>query len=217
MTNGGILHVEIMGRLLGDDGRQLPAAEFIPLVARHELSSAFDQAIVRKVLDQACAIRSPHTLAINLAAQSIASPEFLDWLGKVLKNKLRKPSRLVFEISEHGVLQNEAVASRFAQHVTGLGAGFAIDHFGVHRENLELVRRLNPVYVKLSAVHTPRTVSDMGTRFFVESVVKAATQLDVSVIAQSVEDAPSVDRLKALGLSGYQGYVAGKPAPWPAV
>jgi hypothetical protein len=43
-------------------------------------------------------------------------------------------------------------------------------HFGVHRDSLALVRILTPAYVKLSAVHTPRIVADMGTRFFIESV-----------------------------------------------
>ena len=215
MSDSSILHVEIMGRLLDDDGRQLPAAAFIPLVARHELSSAFDQAVVRKVIEAALPARAPQSLAINLAAQSIADPGFLQWLGNVLENEVPAHVRLVFEVSEHGVLQDEAAAKQFALLVSGLGAGFAIDHFGVHRESLALVRRLNPVYVKLSAVHTPGIASDMGTRFFVESVVTAAMQLDVSAIMQSVEDAASVESLRSLGLAGYQGYVAGKPAPWP--
>jgi len=217
MTDGKILHVEIMGRLLDDDGRQLPAAEFIPLVARHDLSGAFDQAIVHKVIEAARPIKVKQTLAINLAAQSIADTGFQSWLGNVLKNEVPAHVRLVFEVSEHGVLQNEAAAMQFALLVSRLGAGLAIDHFGVHRESLALVRRLNPVYVKLSAVHTPRIATDMGTRFFIESVVLAAKQLDVPVIAQSVEDAASVEILRSLGLAGYQGYVAGKPATWPTV
>ena len=68
--------------------------------------------------------------------------------------------------------------------------------------------------MKLSAVHTPRIVADMGTRFFIESVVRAGRQLDVPVIAQNVEDDLTVANLRALGIDGYQGYIAGRPAPW---
>jgi len=55
---------------------------------------------------------------------------------------------------------------------------------------------------------------DIGTRFFVESVVRAARQLDVPVIAQSVEDESTLAALRALGFGGYQGFAGGRPSPW---
>ncbi len=216
LQDGSLLHTEIMGRLLDTSGKQLAAAEFMPLVARHKLTVDLDQAVVRKVIDvmRDRLSSEPCTIAINLAAQSIADPGFGEWLTGVLGRGQKPGTTIVFELSEHGVLQNEAAARQFARHVRDLGCQFAIDHFGVHRDSLALVRILTPAYVKLSAVHTPRIVADMGTRFFIESVVRAGRQLDVPVIAQNVEDDLTVANLRALGIDGYQGYIAGRPAPW---
>jgi EAL domain-containing protein (putative c-di-GMP-specific phosphodiesterase class I) len=85
----------------------------------------------------------------------------------------------------------------------------------VHRDSLVLVQRLRPAYIKLAAAHTPRMVADAGTRFFAESLVRAARQLDIPAIAQSVEDDITFQSLGALGFAGYQGHLIGRPAPWP--
>ncbi len=122
---------------------------------------------------------------------------------------------LVFELSEHGVVQNEAAAQRFAERITKRGAQFAIDHFGVHKDSLALAQRLHPAYIKLSAVHTGKLGTDPGTRFFIEAVVRAAKQLDVPVIGQRIEDEATVRLLEELGFGGYQGFVAGRPTDWP--
>jgi EAL domain-containing protein (putative c-di-GMP-specific phosphodiesterase class I) len=58
-------------------------------------------------------------------------------------------------------------------------------------------------------------VSDAGARFFAESLIRAAHQLDIPVIAQMVEDDETFQSLGALGFAGYQGNLIGRPAPWP--
>lgn len=209
-----VLHTEIMGRLIDASGRQIPAAEFMPLVTRHELSAQFDRAVVGKVIERASRADAGATIAVNLSARSIADDAFGDWLGGALTRDLARRVRLVFEIGEYGVLQDEAAAQRFAERIAKLGARFAIDHFGVHRDSLALLRRLGPAYVKLSAVYTRKLADDIGTRFFVESVVRAARQLDVPIIAQSVEDEGTLATLRPLGFGGYQGFAGGRPSPW---
>jgi EAL domain-containing protein (putative c-di-GMP-specific phosphodiesterase class I) len=122
----------------------------------------------------------------------------------------------VFELSEHGVVQHEAATFRLADALRRSGSAVAIDHFGMHRDSLALVQRLRPAYLKLSSLHTPALRSDPGMRLFVDSLLRGARQLDVPVIAQAIEDGGALADLSTLGFSGYQGYVAGAPAAWPA-
>lgn len=225
LPGGARMHLELMVRLVDEAGRVISPAEFIPLVTRFKLAQQLDRAVIESVVDglraMAPAGRSASQqpvhppIVINLAAQSVADPAFGAWLETVLRKQVPPGAKLVFEVGEHGVLQDIEAAERFAALVTRSGGGFAIDHFGVHRDSLALMRRMNPAYVKLSSVLTARMVSDPGTRFFVESVTMAARQLDVPVIVLGVEDRPTVEAIATLGVSGYQGYVSGKPAPWP--
>ena len=215
MNDTDVLHREILGRLLDGDGRQIPAAEFMPVVGRLGLSGALDQVVIQKVFAGVRATAAAQMLAVNLAPQSLLDERFLAWSAQSLRQEIPPQLALVFEISERGILQDEAAALRFAKLAAGAGVRIAIDHFGLHRDSLSLVQRLNPAYLKLSAVHTPGVLTDAGKRFFVESIVQAAAQLDVPVFAQGVEDASQIEAYRSLGVRGYQGFVSGVPAPWP--
>ena len=54
-------------------------------------------------------------------------------------------------------------------------------------------------------------VTDSGAHFFAESLVRAARQLDIPVIAQHVEDEAMFQAIAGLGFSGYQGNLGGRP------
>jgi len=112
-------------------------------------------------------------------------------------------------------MHNEAAAAGFARTVIAAGARFAIDNFGIRRDSLALAQRLKPAYIKLAGAHTTSMVSNSGARFYAESLVSAARQLEIPVIAQNVEDEAMFHVIAGLGFSGYQGNLGGRPSPWP--
>jgi EAL domain-containing protein (putative c-di-GMP-specific phosphodiesterase class I) len=112
-------------------------------------------------------------------------------------------------------VQNQEVAAAFARALASTGAGFALDNFGIRRDSLALAQRLRPAYIKLAGAHTTTMVSNSGARFYAESLVSAARQLDIPVIAQNVEDEAVFQAIAGLGFSGYQGNLGGRPSPWP--
>jgi EAL domain-containing protein (putative c-di-GMP-specific phosphodiesterase class I) len=57
-------------------------------------------------------------------------------------------------------------------------------------------------------------VSHSGARFYAESLIAAASQLDIPVIAQNVDDEAVFQAIAGLGFAGYQGDLGGRPAPW---
>jgi EAL domain-containing protein (putative c-di-GMP-specific phosphodiesterase class I) len=77
------------------------------------------------------------------------------------------------------------------------------------------MQHLRPAYVKLAAGHTAAILADAGARFYAESLVHAARQLDIPVIAQNIEDDDAFRAISPVGFAGYQGNMGGRPAPWP--
>lgn len=209
-----LLHTELMARIPGRDGRLIPAADFLLTVARNGWDRRFDERVIAQVCAAVRAGAAPGLVAVNLSPRALASPGFAEWLVAQVDAVRDTGFRFAFELSEHGVVRDEAAAHALSRALTGVGAAFAIDHFGLHRNSLALVARLRPAYLKLAAVHTGRIAGDSGTRFFIESIVRAAGQFDVPVIAQNVESAALLETLRALGVAGYQGHAAGAPAPW---
>jgi len=215
LPGAALLHTELMARIPEGPDKVMAAGRFMAVVAQQRLARQLDEAVLARVQESALRHPGAHAVAVNLSARSLEQPGFVEWLLRWVKAKPPALS-VAFELSEHGVVHNEAAAAALATALAKTGAVFAIDHFGVHRNSLALVPVLKPAYVKLSSLHTPKLATDAGTRFLVDSVVRAARQLDVPVIAQNVESAAQLDELQALGVAGYQGYLTGAPAPWPA-
>jgi diguanylate cyclase (GGDEF)-like protein len=210
LSDGSRLHVEITSRLRDENGELLPAATFLPMAARHGLVPVVDRRMLEAVLGYLD--REPRAaVAVNIAA-STADPAFIAWLSERLRAHPDAARLLCFELSESGVMRDPESALAFGRSVRSVGARFAIDGFGVHRESLQLLKRLLPNYVKLSAAHTQSLSTDASSRFFVEAVARMARTLDIPVIAQAVESAELLPLLGELGIAGYQGYVAGLPA-----
>jgi EAL domain-containing protein (putative c-di-GMP-specific phosphodiesterase class I)/GGDEF domain-containing protein len=210
------LHTEVLARLYDAAGQEMAGARFMPYVVAQGLAEELDKAVIEKVLREARR-GTEERISINVSARSAEMPAFLAWLGQRLARERAFAARLAFELPEHGVLRNEAAAAQFAETVTRAGAAFAIDNFGVHRDCLALLQRLHPAYVKLAGVQVRRIVTDSGARFFAESVVRAARQLDIPAFALHVEDDETFQIIGTLGFAGYQGNLGGGPLPWPGM
>jgi EAL domain-containing protein (putative c-di-GMP-specific phosphodiesterase class I)/GGDEF domain-containing protein len=217
MSDHRVLHTEILSRLRDAAGNEIGAAQFMPIVAANDLTAELDRVVIERVVAQMKARpEREEAISVNLSIRSIEKEAFADWLLKLLESDRGLASRLVFEVAEHGVVKNEAKAAAFARAISRTGAGFAIDDYGVHRDSLAIVPRLKPAYIKLAGSHTARVATDPGTRFFAESLVGAARQLEIPVIAQMVEDDATFQALGAIGFAGYQGNLMSRPVPWPA-
>jgi diguanylate cyclase (GGDEF)-like protein len=208
------LHVEIISRLSDDTGQALPAAQFLPMAVRHGLVSRVDMKVIERLFAHLRAGNTGQTLfSVNVSSHSIAEEAFLSWLGRKLAAAPALASRLTFEMTEAGAMRDPDRALAFAALLRRHRARFALDNFGTHREAIRSLQRFLPDYVKLSSVYTVGLQEDQSKQFFVSSLVRVARSLDIRVISQAVEDASLLPLLSQLGISGYQGFAAARPAP----
>jgi EAL domain-containing protein (putative c-di-GMP-specific phosphodiesterase class I)/GGDEF domain-containing protein len=207
------LHTEIMARLRDAAGREIVAAEFLPAVAAQGLGEQLDRVVIGRVLEAARA--REEAISINVSIRSLEQESFVQWLLALLRRESQLAARITFEVAENAVVQNVAAAAAFARALASAGAGFALDNFGIRRDSLVLVQRLRPAYLKLAGAQTSSMLYNSGARFYAESLIAAARQLDIPVIAQNVEDEALFQAIAGLGFAGYQGNLGGRPSPWP--
>jgi len=207
-------HTEVMVRMLREEGEPLLAAQFLPMAARHGLMGRIDLRVAEKVLAHLAGqgAQAPR-IAMNVSSRTIADAEARARLLALVESQRTFAPRLVFELSEFGALQDAERAQQFSESPRRLGAGFALDNFGMRDESRALVRRLRPSYIKLSQAYTADLSASDDCRFFVEALVRATQPLDIGIYAQAVEDESVLPLLLQLGVSGYQGYAAGRPEP----
>jgi len=205
-------HSEVTVRMLTSDGEPIPAAQFLPMAARHGLIARLDCVVVEKLLDYLSkgAAGTP-VMAINISSHTIADPEATRRILGLLDARKSLAGRLVFEMTEFGAMHEWTLAQRFSEEVRRRGARFALDNFGLLQESLMLVNALRPHYIKLSAGYSRELARNADCRFLVASLVKIARALDIGIFAQAVEDESLVPLLQELEISGYQGYATEVP------
>ena len=209
-----LLQNEVMARILDDGSSPVAAAQFLPMAARHGLMPRLDCQVLDMLIARidAGASLAP-VIAINISAQTVADTASRRRLIESLQGRRDIASRLVFEMTEFGAVQVPELTLSFAADVRRLGAQFALDHFGLHRDSLRQLHSLLPHYIKLAPVYTKELTDNQDSRFIVSSLISIASPLEIGVIAQAVESEPVIQLLDEMGFAGYQGYANGRPAP----
>ena len=205
-------HSEVTVRMLTEQGEPVPAAQFLPMAARHGLLGRLDCVVLEKLLAHLSkGADALPMMALNISARTIADPQAVRLILASLDARKSVAGRLIFEMTEFGAMQEWNAAQRFSGEVRRRGARFALDNFGMLRESLMLVHALRPHYIKLSPGYSRELTGNADCRFLVASIVKIARALDIGIFAQAVEDESLVPLLLELGVSGYQGYAAAVP------
>jgi diguanylate cyclase (GGDEF)-like protein len=206
------IQFEVMGRLRSSTGELISAARFMPMAARHNLTTSIDRKLIETVLAAlAPGQRLAGQVAVNLAVRSLQDAAFLAWFESAMRGAGRLANQIVFEVAEFALVRDLAAVERFAALARVYGAGLAVDNFGLHRQAFEYLLRLKPAYIKLDRGCLHQLREDPQQRFFVSSVVHIAKTLDIEVLALGVEDEATVSELASLGVNGYQGFIAGPP------
>ena len=209
-----LMQSEVVTRILEDGSNPVPAAQFLPMAARHGLMPRLDCRVLEMLIARidAGASLAP-VIAVNISAQTVADAAARRRLIDALQSRRDIAARLVFEMTEFGVIQAPAQSLGFAAEIRRLGAQFAIDHFNLHRDSLRQLHTLLPHYIKLAPVYTNALAENQDSRFIVSSLMRIAQPLEIRIIAQAVESESLILLLGEMGFAGYQGYANGRPVP----
>jgi diguanylate cyclase (GGDEF)-like protein len=209
-----LLQEEVVTRILDGGSNPVPAAQFLPMAARHSLMPRLDQRALQMLIARIDAgAKLAPVIAVNISAQTVADAAARRGLIALLESRRDIAARLVLEMTEFGVIQAPALSLAFAADVRRLGAQFAIDNFNLHSESLKRLRELLPHYIKLAPVYTKELRQNQDSRYIVSSLIRIAQPLEISIIAQAVEAESLILLLEEMGFAGYQGYANGRPAP----
>ncbi|MEH3104152.1 MAG: EAL domain-containing protein [Sphingomonas phyllosphaerae] len=188
--------------------------QFIPLA---ETSGRIDT-IGLWMADQAMAAASrwpDHiTLALNLSAIQFRQPALAHELLALARRHRLAPTRLEFEVTESATLldkrrQPVLTVLRTLQHH---GAAIVMDDFGTGYSSLGNLRdfRFDKLKVDRSFVATMLDHAPSGS--IVRSIAALGASLGIAIVAEGVEEAAQLARLREWGIPQAQGFLIGHPS-----
>lgn len=206
--------IEILLRMLDRDGNIIPPYNFLPSAERYNLMPAIDRWVIEhtfKFLDQKKS--EYHHVAINLSGMSLADENLLDFIkSKIDKYKIR-PGMICFEITETAAISNLSKAVDFINVLKTEGCSFALDDFGSGLSSFTYLKTLPVDYLKIDGSFVKDMETDPIDRAMVSAINAIGHVMDITTIAEFVENDRILAILSAIGVDYAQGYGIHKPEP----
>jgi EAL domain-containing protein (putative c-di-GMP-specific phosphodiesterase class I) len=152
-------------------------------------------------------------VAINLSAESMSRLDVLLHIERELARTGVAPQDLTFELTEGAIMSDVEEGTRFADRLVGLGCAFALDDFGTGYASLTYLRDLPITYVKIDGRFVNGIVGNETDSNMVEAISQMARTLGKTTIAEGIENAPTLDKLRGIGVDLGQGFHIGRPGP----
>ncbi len=154
-------------------------------------------------------------VSINFSADDLRDPELTDVVSQGLALWNVPPGDITVELTETAVMANDAVTLDTLYRLKDMGLKLAMDDFGTGYSSMARMLDLPLDEVKIDMIF----VRHMATRHkhdrIVDSMINMAHRLNLSVVAEGVEDLATYQRLQALGCDVIQGFLIGKAMPLP--
>ena len=150
---------------------------------------------------------------INLSAGMLADPHLPEFLQQGLDIWGAHAGVIGLEITESAVISDIEQSIEMMHALTGRGFELAIDDFGTGYSSLAYLRRFPISELKIDKLFVKHMSSSATDTQLVRTIIDLAHNFKLKVIAEGVEDWPTLDSLAQMGCDQIQGYVYAKPMP----
>jgi diguanylate cyclase (GGDEF)-like protein len=217
LDEGRIGSIEVLLRWRGPDGEMRQPAEFLPL--------AEDTGEIVPIgywgLREAC--RQAHRwsnagllferIAINLSAQQLRDPQFVEQVTAILTECEWPAPRLEFEVTESTLMQDRDATRRVLGALRSQGVSVSVDDFGTGFSNLLYLHRVQVNCLKLDRHFALGMEDDPGLCDLARAMIEMGHALQLRMVAKGVESAFSAQFLAEHRCDEGQGFHFARPMP----
>jgi len=218
VTSKGRSHLEILLRMIDEDGNVIPPGAFMPAAERYGLMPDIDRWVIHEVFkfmgrdDPTDPIKNTdRVFAINLSGDSINDSGLLDYVLEQKKRQNISLTNVCFEITETVAISNLSKATIFINELKKHGCQFALDDFGSGLSSFAYLKNLPVDYLKIDGSFVRDISRDQIDRTMVESIQHVGKVMSLVTIAEHVEDEVTLNILEEIGVDYVQGYHLGRP------
>lgn len=190
---------------------------FIPLFEENGLIQRLDLYVWRKAAAQIGAWKRELGFAvpisINMSRIDMYDPHMIDTLLELVESNGLNPHELLIEVTESAYIQDSDQILDTANKLRELGFRIEMDDFGRGYSPLSMISSLPLDGLKLDMQSMASAFAAGGDTRMVEIIIDIADYLDVPVIAEGVETADQLFRLREMGCTYAQGNYFSEPLP----
>jgi diguanylate cyclase (GGDEF)-like protein len=218
LATGEVARHELLLRMVADDGSLVMPGAFLGLAERGGVIGGIDRWVLRRafaMLREAQQSGQQPCFSVNLSGPSVGDPEVLALIEAELATLPHPHGALLLEVTETAAVVDLERARLFAERLKLLGCRLALDDFGSGYGSFAYLKQLPFDVLKIDGQFVRGLVGSLEDQAVVTALVTIARALCKETVAEFVQDQPTLDLLRELGVDQAQGYHVGRPGPLP--
>jgi diguanylate cyclase (GGDEF)-like protein/PAS domain S-box-containing protein len=215
LRDNSISHYEVLLRMQDDNGDLIYPGTFLDTAERFGLIREIDQWVIKKAIEvqgQSRRASQPVSLAINLSGRHFGDPAFMELVESALEFFEADPSKLIFEVTETAAVENFNVARKFVDNLRKLGCKLALDDFGIGYSSFHYLKNLPIDMLKIDGHFIRHVHQNRADQAIVKAICDLAKGMDITTVAEFVENENILHALLDLGVDYAQGYHIAMPS-----
>lgn len=186
---------------------------FIPLAEDSGLITRLGEFAIRRACEDLPNWPLDCTVAINLSPTQLRSPGFVERFAAILRETSVDNTRIELEITENIFMQDHLGNLHALRDIRALGVRIALDDFGTGYSSLNYLRAFPFDTIKIDKSFVQGLEQQESTLAIVRAVIALARALNMTTIAEGVENASQLAILRREGCDRAQGYYFAAPSP----
>ncbi len=210
--SGGVVAFEALLRWTNPEFGVVSPAKFVPLAEDARLIIPIGEWVMRTACKEAMNWPSTVKVAVNVSADQLMDPNFLEMVVSALQESHLPAHRLEIEVTESIFVREGTGATEVLDQIIGLGINLSLDDFGTGYSSLGYLRKTRFTTIKVdrsfvqgAAKKAPESLA------IIRAVVAMADSLGMSTTAEGAETEEEVKMIQKLGCRKIQGYYFGRP------
>ncbi|EJF75288.1 EAL domain-containing protein [Bartonella alsatica] len=214
LSDGLIIGFETIVEWHSPNYGNLNVSDFIKIVENEQIVMDLAQFIIdNAVIDltniQDKFFQQSFFISINLPSTEMVHPRFISQLRSALLRHPLNKGGLMIEISEFVLRKNPEQSAHFLEQIKALGMNLALDNFGTGYSSLAYLVRYPFDMVKLD--RSLISIDSPKKKLVLKSIINIATDLNLQIIAEGVENEKEAIFLRQEGCKYVQSTLVTKP------
>lgn len=210
-----IIGLEALIRWIDEAGNVIPPNSFIPLAEELGLIVPMGEWVIEEACRQIkllqCEGFDNIPIAVNIAAQQFAQPNFLDKVMAATKASDVAAELLEIELTERVIMGDVEETIKTLNNLHEQGFKISVDDFGTGYSSLSYLKRFPIDTLKIDKSFVDDVADSNDDAAIVTAIAALAKSLHLSIIAEGVETKKQVEFLNSLQCYHAQGYLYSKP------
>jgi diguanylate cyclase (GGDEF)-like protein len=194
----------------------IPPGAFVQTVEQTGLIGPLTRHVLERSIAECAAWRKDGrelSVAVNLSVRNLLDRDLPKEIERLLNAYGLPPEALQLEITESMIMSDPERALSTVTRLSGLGARLSVDDFGTGYSSLANLRKMPIDELKIDRSFVSPMLHNESDLIIVRSTINLGHDLGLNVIAEGVEDNPTLEQLATLGCDLAQGYHVSKPMP----